>query len=1077
MAKTIALNLTIGGVKQNITNIKQLEEAIKGAEEQLKGLEIGSEQFKKLASEIKQAKSVAEDFQESIKGQDLEKRVGAFAKVGEAITASFAGAQAALSLFGAESEDVAKAAAKAQAILTIALTARSVAEGVVQLKTVAATIATVAQTAATNAATVATRTFYTVLAANPIGAIIAVIGLLVTALVALTSKTEEQVDAQKELAKVTSEEGNKLKEQLRILTEANDKRALQKRTIEDLKKAYPGFNAFLDKENKLNADGIKFLTLKIKQYQIEANVKTLLGKISEQNVKILEIENQSLLDQVGFWESVWNSIKAGGNVSQFVLNQYKTGIENQRKAVEDVRNQTKIYTTELDKQYTALNENYTELDILERKLREQVKTEEKATETAKKNTQSLQEQKNAYEKGRTSIVNFSNAISELSKNSQEYEAVVKKLGEGKLDAKILQDLTKILEVRKQLISEIKNLNKEIETTFNIINKPLPQDVFFSSFQNFRSKLEVEFNSGVGNFQKILDEFLKSSKDISVEQKNILESVTKGYSSLFEVINQTPGFEQFIKSIEKQSSVVLTELINIKELKDGYAGLQQAFADIAAAYNGYKLEVKDGVVAPLNISFAKVKKNADDFIKALKDSLVIPVTKNLLDLEKKALQTKLLDPNKILSATDIKELNGRIDTIGELQKKLSRGLKLSETEIDYKRINDEIDKTVELFNKIAFATIDAEQGILNVAKQVQELQAEIKKTDIEALTGGLILYIDEIAKRLTGYRTKQEKEDEKLVKKLSKDQEGLLKFIDDLRKQGLISNEITNEEILAQQDVFLQAYIAYKKAERDINKQVEEDKRKEQEKTYQNIQKGIEIFSTTLNQVAALSRERTEADLALLEAGYNKRKEIVEKSVGDEALKNKKLLEIQTEYERKKKELEKKGRLDSLRFSLAQTVANGAQAIVRALAELGPVLGPILAAVNAALTLAQVVIIQDQIAAVQAYRRGGKIKKAQGGMLTGPSHENGGIMLGAMGVVAEGNESIINRQSTLQYQDLLSNVNMAGGGRPLVVNNFDDSRIVEALAKQNKQPIRAYVLGSEITQEQAISKRLDDLSKF
>jgi hypothetical protein len=46
-----------------------------------------------------------------------------------------------------------------------------------------------------------------------------------------------------------------------------------------------------------------------------------------------------------------------------------------------------------------------------------------------------------------------------------------------------------------------------------------------------------------------------------------------------------------------------------------------------------------------------------------------------------------------------------------------------------------------------------------------------------------------------------------------------------------------------------------------------------------------------------------------------------------------------------------------------------------------------------------------------------------------------------------------------------------------MNNFDDSRIVEALAKQKQTPIRAYVLGSDITNEQMISKRLDDLSKF
>jgi len=83
----------------------------------------------------------------------------------------------------------------------------------------------------------------------------------------------------------------------------------------------------------------------------------------------------------------------------------------------------------------------------------------------------------------------------------------------------------------------------------------------------------------------------------------------------------------------------------------------------------------------------------------------------------------------------------------------------------------------------------------------------------------------------------------------------------------------------------------------------------------------------------------------------------------------------------------------------------------------------------------------------------------------------------MGIIAEGQEAIINRNSLINYRDLLSTVNQAGGGRPLVVNSFDDTRIVEAIASQRQKPLRAYVLQSEITNEQALSKRLDDLSKI
>ena len=101
----------------------------------------------------------------------------------------------------------------------------------------------------------------------------------------------------------------------------------------------------------------------------------------------------------------------------------------------------------------------------------------------------------------------------------------------------------------------------------------------------------------------------------------------------------------------------------------------------------------------------------------------------------------------------------------------------------------------------------------------------------------------------------------------------------------------------------------------------------------------------------------------------------------------------------------------------------------------------------------------------------------GGLLEGPSHEQGGIRLAQTGVIAEGGEAVINRVSSVQYRDLLSNINMAGGGVPLVNAGFDDSRLLEALAKQRSEPIRAYVQEQEITNKQAISRRLNQLSSL
>jgi hypothetical protein len=55
--------------------------------------------------------------------------------------------------------------------------------------------------------------------------------------------------------------------------------------------------------------------------------------------------------------------------------------------------------------------------------------------------------------------------------------------------------------------------------------------------------------------------------------------------------------------------------------------------------------------------------------------------------------------------------------------------------------------------------------------------------------------------------------------------------------------------------------------------------------------------------------------------------------------------------------------------------------------------------------------------------------------------------------------------------------MAGGGRPLVISNFDDSRIVDAIAKQKQDSIRAYVVEQDISNKQAKSRRLSQLAQF
>ena len=76
------------------------------------------------------------------------------------------------------------------------------------------------------------------------------------------------------------------------------------------------------------------------------------------------------------------------------------------------------------------------------------------------------------------------------------------------------------------------------------------------------------------------------------------------------------------------------------------------------------------------------------------------------------------------------------------------------------------------------------------------------------------------------------------------------------------------------------------------------------------------------------------------------------------------------------------------------------------------------------------------------------------------------------------ESVINKQSTVQYGSLLSSINQMGGGKAIVnsqQNGLMEERLLQAFAKTKSEPIRAYVMNSEITNGQAINRRLSELA--
>jgi hypothetical protein len=280
----------------------------------------------------------------------------------------------------------------------------------------------------------------------------------------------------------------------------------------------------------------------------------------------------------------------------------------------------------------------------------------------------------------------------------------------------------------------------------------------------------------------------------------------------------------------------------------------------------------------------------------------------------------------------------------------------------------------------------------------------------------------------------------------------------LQEQNIFSEDLTAQERLK----IIEEFYRKKQELRELDNQQEKEFNQE---FFTSLAEGLEQISRVAQTGVQVFQQYLQTQLTLLE---EEQKNTLSRIVGDSEEAEEKRTEIQEKFEDKRRELTKQAQIAQLELTRIQAIANVAEAVTKALAS-GPLIGQILAGISASLGAIQVGIVTTQLAQVRNLR--------QGGLLSGPSHEGGGIPLGNTGVFAEGGEVVINRNSSTNYRELLSEINMAKGGRPIVSTSFDDTRLVEAISKQNREPIRAFVLESDITRNQEVNKRLQQLSKL
>jgi len=201
----------------------------------------------------------------------------------------------------------------------------------------------------------------------------------------------------------------------------------------------------------------------------------------------------------------------------------------------------------------------------------------------------------------------------------------------------------------------------------------------------------------------------------------------------------------------------------------------------------------------------------------------------------------------------------------------------------------------------------------------------------------------------------------------------------------------------------------------LKKQKEEDKKEAEDKKKKAAADKLELRNQQLEFAQETANLLSEISTARVER---------QKSLEIDSLKAQlqQGLITQEQFDKQREEIERKAFEKQKKIDIATAIANGAIAITKTIAQLGGLgaitpLGAASLALVGAQTATQVGVIASQ-------------KFEDGGVLSGPSHANGGIPFtvnGVGGFEAEGGEAIINKKSTAMFKPLLSAINQAGGG--------------------------------------------------
>lgn len=230
-----------------------------------------------------------------------------------------------------------------------------------------------------------------------------------------------------------------------------------------------------------------------------------------------------------------------------------------------------------------------------------------------------------------------------------------------------------------------------------------------------------------------------------------------------------------------------------------------------------------------------------------------------------------------------------------------------------------------------------------------------------------------------------------------------------------------------------------------------------EQTAQRLEQVQELHDKALDKVNESADKIKELNENLRDSGDDNM-EATKQQLADEQLlyaqrlaEERKLADEEQALKNKQAQQEAAARKMELRYQMVMAIANTAQGASKALATWGWPLGAIFAGIMTALGAVQVALIAKQIGAIKP------VKYADGGIINGKPHSQGGVRVGNTNIEVEGGEMVISKRNTERYRDVLYKIN----------SNDPSVRYLQGSTRQYADTkIRKYASGGELNFDMA-----------